>query len=237
MSAPEAATSPSTRAQGVLDTRRALERWDADPGRVLGPWFAWGLVLALALLASVWLVSLFANPDPVGAFIPGEPNPAEIARILTNNLLVLALHATACVAGFIAGSSLRHDVARRTGLSRLVHEKAGQVAIAWVVLATAFSLVTQALTLGAQGATLADELGISSLTLIATALPHALLELTAIFLPLAAFLIASRRDQWSDLLAATLVTVSLALPMLVAAAVIEVYVWPELLISVSPFLP
>ena len=45
-------------------------------------------------------------------------------------------------------------------------------------------------------------------------LPHALIELTAVFLPLAAWLIASRRDEWGDLLAATFVTVAIALPML-----------------------
>jgi uncharacterized membrane protein SpoIIM required for sporulation len=65
-------------------------------------------------------------------------------------------------------------------------------------------------------------------------LPHALPELTALFLPLAAWLIASRRGEWSQLLAATLITVLLAIPVLIAAAAIEVYLWPRILEAASP---
>ena len=49
-------------------------------------------------------------------------------------------------------------------------------------------------------------------------LPHAIPELTALFLPLAAWLIASRRGEWNQLLAATFVTVAIAIPVLVVAA-------------------
>jgi uncharacterized membrane protein SpoIIM required for sporulation len=59
-------------------------------------------------------------------------------------------------------------------------------------------------------------------------LPHALPELVALFLPLAAWIIASRRGEWEQLLAATLVTVAVAVPVLVIAAFIEVYVSPHL---------
>jgi uncharacterized membrane protein SpoIIM required for sporulation len=65
-------------------------------------------------------------------------------------------------------------------------------------------------------------------------LTHALPELTALFLPLAAWLIASRRGEWNQLLAATFITVALAIPVLVVAAMIEVYVWPQILEAVSP---
>ena len=49
-------------------------------------------------------------------------------------------------------------------------------------------------------------------------LPHAIPELIALFLPLAAWIIASRRGEWDQLLAATVVTVAIAVPMLVVAA-------------------
>ena len=52
-------------------------------------------------------------------------------------------------------------------------------------------------------------------------------ELTALFLPLAAWVIASRRGDWHELMAATLVTVGVAVPVLVAAALVEVYVSPR----------
>ena len=46
-------------------------------------------------------------------------------------------------------------------------------------------------------------------------LPHAIPELIALFLPLAAWIIASRRGEWDQLLAATVVTVAIAVPVLV----------------------
>ncbi|MBN9624358.1 MAG: hypothetical protein J0H06_15675, partial [Actinobacteria bacterium] len=56
-----------------------------------------------------------------------------------------------------------------------------------------------------------------------------------LFLPLAAWLIASRRGQWNQLLAATAVTVVIAVPMLIVAALIEVYLWPHILRSLSDY--
>ena len=55
-----------------------------------------------------------------------------------------------------------------------------------------------------------------------------------LFLPLAAWLIASRKGEWNQLLAATLVTVLIAVPTLIVAATIEVYVWPHILEALSP---
>jgi uncharacterized membrane protein SpoIIM required for sporulation len=123
---------------------------------------------------------------------------------------------------------------QRTGLSRWIHVKAGEFAILFVCAVTLFSLSTQALYLGFQGATIASQLHFSHAALVLSVLPHAIPELTALFLPLAAWLIASRRGQWNQLLAATLVTVLLAIPVLVAAATIEVYVWPHILEALSP---
>jgi hypothetical protein len=226
--------------QGLRDTRGALRRFSQHPGRVVGPWFAGSFAIAVTLLCAVWLISLPIAPDLTTIAIPGVADPVDLGdflSILSNNLLVLALHAAACVAGFIAGASLPLAARGMTGMNRRIHEKAGPIAISWVVLVTTFSLFAQAFALGFHGATLAHQFGISTFVLILTALPHALLELTAVFLPLAAWLIASRRDEWQDLLAATLLTVALALPMLVAAALIELYLWPELLRDVSPFPP
>ncbi|HEV2773286.1 MAG TPA: hypothetical protein VGV57_10765 [Thermoleophilaceae bacterium] len=40
---------------------------------------------------------------------------------------------------------------------------------------------------------------------------------------------ASRRGQWSELLAATVVTVAIAAPVLVASAFLETYVTPDVI--------
>ncbi len=223
--------------QGMRDTRGALARWHDDPAPILRAWFGGALAVAAALLVAVWVVASLTTPDLTPLFIPGvtaAPDAGDVAGVLSLNALVLALHATACVAGFIAGSSLVLSAERRSGHSRWVHEKARPVALGWVVLVTGFSLVTQAYALGLTGAQLANQLAISPGALVLSVLPHALPELVALFLPLAAWTIASRRDGWHDLLAATVATVAIAIPILVASALWETYVWPVLLERVSP---
>jgi len=223
--------------QGLRDTRATFERWAADPRAILVPWLLGALAIAIALLASVWVIAASVRPDVSTTLIAGLNTAADgeaIARILVRNSLVLALHALACVAGFMAGASLPLQVEHKTGLSRVVHEKAGPFAIVFVSAATLFSLVTQAWVLGSVASDLANQLAVSPLTLILTLMPHALPELVGLFLPLAAWLIASRRDRWEELLAATFVTVAIAIPLVVAAAFVEVHFWPDLLRAVSP---
>ena len=222
---------------GMHDTRVTLQRWNQAPGPVVRGWTLGALAISLALLGAVWLVGSLAAPDPTRPWLPGlnaEADFEAVRRVLLRNSLVLALHAMACVAGFIAGSSLPHQAEHHKGWYRAVHDRAGPLAIGFVVLATGFSLVTQAYALGLGAATLAASLGISELTLVLTLLPHALPELVALFLPLAAWTIASRGGRWHELLAATLVTTLLAAPVLIVTACVEVYAWPHLLRAVSP---
>jgi Stage II sporulation protein M len=219
-------------------SRETLAEWRAGRWRVLGGWFALSFAIAVALLCAVLATSGLLTPDLTPWKIPGYNEPSrfsEMLPILYRNGLVLALHATACVAGFIAGASMPLAAEQRTGISRWVHVKAGQLAILFVAAVTLFSLSTQALFLGFQGSTLAFQLHISRFELVASVLPHALIELSALFLPLAAWLIASRRGQWNQLLAATAVTVAIAVPMLILAATVEVYVWPHILHAMSDF--
>lgn len=222
---------------GMQDTREALAAWNERPWAVLRGWLALSVAIALTLLGAVWVVSGLLTPDITPIHLPGltEPSyPADLLPILWRNSLVLALHGTACVAGFIAGASMPIAAAQRTGFSRWIHVKAGEFAIVFVAAVTLFSLSTQALYLGFQGSTIAYQLHISHATLILSVLPHAIPELTALFLPLAAWLIASRRGQWNQLLAATFITVLLAIPVLVVTATIEVYLWPDVLKALSP---
>jgi hypothetical protein len=146
---------------GMRDTRETLEVWSERPWRVLGGWVALSLAVAVALLTATWVVAGLLTPDltPIhlaGLTYPSEPD--DLLPILWRNSLVLALHGTACVAGFIAGASMPIAAAQRTGLSRWVHVKAGELAILFVCAVTLFSLSTQALYLGLQGSTLAYQL-------------------------------------------------------------------------------
>jgi hypothetical protein len=222
---------------GMRDTRETLEAWGDHPWAVLRSWLALSVAIALTLLGATWFVAGQLTPDITPIHLPGltEPSsPADLLPILWRNSLVLALHGTACVAGFIAGASMPIAADQRTGISRWVHVKMAEFAILFVCAVTLFSLCTQALYLGFQGSTIAFQLEIPRLVLILTVLPHAIPELSALFLPLAAWLIASRRGEWNQLLAATLITVLLAIPVLIASATVEVYVWPHILEAVSP---
>jgi len=227
---------PATRyafVYGVRRTHETLRSWQDDPWPAVRRWFAGAVAAAVVLLAATWLI---AGVSGAGGFIVQTIAPpftvgnlGQVGMIVVKNLLVLALHAMACVAGFIAGSSLPMQAQGRSGVTRVIHERGGRFAIIFVVAATTFSLSAQAVVLGGETASVAAALHTSPGILLVVLLPHALIELTALFLPLAAWIIASRRGEWDQLLAATVVTVALALPMLVFAALLEVYVSPHIL--------
>jgi stage II sporulation SpoM-like protein len=222
--------------RGLRDTRATFAAWNRAPGRVLGGWLALSLAIAVGLLGATWAVASLSRPDLSPFVLPGLQVPARLGdalHVLARNALVLALHGFACVAGFIARSSLPLEAERHTGAWRWVHDRAGGLAVGFVGLATVFSLSTQAYVIGGQASTLAHELGISPGLLIVGLLPHALPELTALFLPLAAWLLASRHGRWNELLAATFVTCGLAAPVLVVCSLVEVYVSPRLVAALA----
>ena len=218
--------------RGIAHTRETLDAWNDRPWPVLRGWLAGSLAITGLLLLSVGIIGSISLPDATAFTLPGlhtDPSVDQVGDVLFRNGLVLALHAMACVAGFIAGSSLPLEAERYSGVWRWIHDKAGPLAIAFVTGATAFSLLTQSYVLGFATSTLADQLDVSPALLVVGLLPHALPELVALFLPLAAWIIASRRGEWHQLLAATFATVLLAAPVLVAAAFVEVYASPGLL--------
>ena len=95
--------------RGMDATRSALRRWNDSPWDALSAWTTLAIVIAVALLGAVLVVSTIARPDPTPLSLPGltdSPSVGAVGSVLFRNSLVLALHATACVAGFIAGSSL-----------------------------------------------------------------------------------------------------------------------------------
>jgi hypothetical protein len=200
---------------------------------VLRAWFAGSLTVAGLLLLTIWIVAAVktGTRGPVSLarppFVVG--GPADFARIVSHNLLVLALHAMACVAGFIAGSSLPLQAQQRTGFMRLLHERGKPMAIGFVMCAITFSLSWQTYALGTALAHVSASAHVSTTLLLVGLLPHALPELVALFLPLSAWMVASRRKEWDRLLAATFLTVGVAIPMLVLTGLWEVFVAPHVL--------
>ena len=212
----------------MRETRETLDRWGQRKARVLGDWTFKSLCIALSMLLAVYIVSLLAKPIDTPALpnILGEPHAADVLLVFMRNMLLLALCAG------LTGMRLAVEGQYKSGANRWVHEHAGPAAMVFVSGATIFSMTTQTWILGHQVADLAYTLDLPQSTLMLTVLPHAVLELTAVFLPLAAFLTASRDGDWHELLAATIVTVSVAIPMIIVAAVLEAYLWPQTLQAV-----
>jgi hypothetical protein len=220
--------------QGIADTKIALRLWQRSPMLVLRPWGAGSLLVAVGLLLATWVIAVLSRPDITELHFAGVTDRATLGDygfVLFRNSLVLALHAMACVAGFMAGSSLPQVAEGKNGVWRRIHDVAGPLAIGFVVLATTFSLATQAWVLGGDASTLAGQLDLSPAVLLAAISLHAIPELFALFLPLAAWIIASRRGRWDELLAATFVTVAIAVPILLLAGAVEVYVTPRVLLA------
>ncbi|MBV9213351.1 MAG: stage II sporulation protein M [Actinobacteria bacterium] len=220
--------------QGMSDTKLTLAEWNRNPWPVFRTWLLWSLAVALGLLCAVYVVASMSRPDPTPLVLPGVNSAATLGdarHVLFRNLLVLALHSMACVAGFMAGSTVPQQAALRNGFSRWIHEKAGKFAIAFVIGATTFSLSTQAYVLGHAASTVSAHLGIGLAPLLLALSLHALPELTALFLPLAAWVVASRRGDWHKLLAATVVTTAVSLPVLMISCLVEVYVTPHLILA------
>ena len=218
---------------GLRRTRGALAEWRQDPWPILRAWLLGSLAAATLLLLAVLAIAALEYPTRHGQTPTGPPffvgDRLDLARTFGHNMLVLALHAMACVAGFIAGSSLPLQAEQHSGFVRTIHERGRPFAMAFVIGATTFSLSLQAYVIGTGVAHVATGLNVSPGLLLVGLLPHALPELVALFLPLAAWIVASRRGEWDTLLAATFVTVALAIPILVMTAVWEVYVAPRLL--------
>lgn len=209
--------------QGWPHTRATLRRWNAAPGRLLVAWSLGSLLVTGLLLAATWFVAANALPDATRHSYPGLTRPATLADfgfVARRNFTVLALHSLACVAGFMAGWVRPGEQATRA------QRHAAPLAIIFVTAATLFSLIAQANALGHGAADLAWTLGVEPHTLLLRLLPHALPELFAVFLPLAAWSIASRRGAWDELLAATIATTAIAGPLVLLAAAIETWVTP-----------
>jgi hypothetical protein len=226
----------STLTVGITATRSALADWIDDPWKVTRPWIGGSASAACLLLLGTLVVAEVVTPDR-GIYLGVPPvtaaGPSYVLTIFGHNLLVLAFHSMACVAGFIAGSSLPHEAARLKGTHRLVHQYGAKLAIAFVAVATTFSMSYQVWLLGTAAASVGYELHVSPALLLLALLPHAAPELVALFLPLAAWVIASRRGTWDQLLAAALITTVLAIPLLIAAATWETYGAPQLIALVA----
>ena len=185
-----------------------------------------------ALLFAVWVVASLTEPDPSGAFFPGVSYPADDRRLRLRALpqRPRAGAARARLRRRLHGRLVAADgrPSEYTGLWRKVHETRRPAGDRFRDPRHRASRSARRRTRSVRGTSdLAGELGRARRCCCSSACSRTRCpELTALFLPLAAWTIASRRGAWQDLLAATFVTVAIAVPVLVAAAAVETWVSP-----------
>ncbi len=199
----------------AADRARRCAAGRRAPGSRAAEWALGSLVVAVALLAATWYVAVLSRPDPTPYAFPGLTRPAHVGDflfVLYRNGLVLALHA----------HGLRRRLHRRLAAlpgsgprAERAHARATPAAArspSWPPRRCS-RCPRRPRARHAAPRDLSAELGVSPLVLLATLTPHALPELFALFLPLAAWLLAGRRGAWDELLAATLATTACAVPL------------------------
>lgn len=220
----------------LRDVREAVVEWRrAGLVPTIGLWSLVSLVIAVALIVATGAIAMMSAPtedyDLAGVSRPVEDG--DLGFIVTGNLLVLALHALACLAAYLARRSLPAEASRYRSRWRNLNTRVGAAALVCVAAATVASFTTQARALGAAAATVAHHLDTTPWMLLAVVSVHALPELAAMFLPLAAWaLLGVRGGRWNDLLAATVATSAVAVPVIVVSGWIEVGLTPQLINAV-----
>jgi lipopolysaccharide export LptBFGC system permease protein LptF len=137
---------------------------------------------------------------------------------------VLLLHLLVCFATYLVRRSLPLQAHEMSGVQGWVHRHAGTPALLSVVALTVFSIVQQALNLGHALADVAGQGTMTQAEILVRLLPHALPELIAVFLPLAAVMWLESRARNRELLAAVAACTVVAVPIVVLSAFVEVVV-------------
>jgi hypothetical protein len=187
------------------------------PARIIAPWVLGALALGALLLGGALLVALTtaAGPHPyLPTFADDTAGMVDVGRIFVRNALVLALNTMVCIAIYLATRPPASPA----------QERAGALALSVIAGLTLFAFTSMTWRLGHDMASAAQTLGLTSPGLVVRLSVHAVPELTALFLPLAACLSLCRRGRHDDLAAAGLVCAGVALPLVALCAYIEVYV-------------
>ena len=189
-------------------------------------WLPAALVMAAAMLFGVLVVGLLSGearkvPPSGPPFVVG--NLSDVARTMGENLLVLLLYAT----GSVAAAGIQRWRSGKAQPTTARQDSAGRLATGMVVGLLLVVTCREVVVLGHGLAGFANYFYVPRWRLWLGVLPDALPELTAMLLPVAAWRYAGRRGQLERLPALTVIAVLAALPLLSAAALIEVYVSPK----------
>jgi hypothetical protein len=216
----------AARDAAVADTRAALSSWLRRPSQLL-PWVGLSAIVSAILLLGTYIVAIATPADPSGgALIAADPSArwVDFGFVLGRNFTVLLLHLLVCFATYLVRRSIPIQAGELSGVQGWVHRHAQRPALLVVIALTVFSIVQQALNLGHGLASVAAQGQYAEAGILVRLLPHAVPELVAVFLPLAAVVWLEAQDRNRDLLAAVAACTVVAVPVIVVSAWIEVAV-------------
>lgn len=200
------------------------------------------------MFLSIWAASsyLAGNGYVGGEYVPvfsrQDNSISSFLSIFKNNVTVLAIHFFACVAAFLVDQQVNFFIEKRISheevvtkleqgagidfTSRQQHSQMiiGKITMTVVSAFVLFSAIRQVIIISTQIVSSAGTLDIAVTDLMARAALHAFLELTVIFLPLAAAIILSRKGQENKLLAGAILSAMIAVPTLLLTAAIETWI-------------
>lgn len=203
-------------------------------------WFALATVIAAIMLVGVLLATAFLPSAQIplsgSLLLDRVPTLAHVRYVFLRNLLVLAIHVGACYVGVIIGREYTPLPSKWARWSRWHQElpawtKRG--ALTYALCATTVSVALQTTNLGFTLIDLSTTLHLSPAHLLLLVLPHAIPELVGVFLPLALFIIQARKGELTALGSYTCQAAAMALPLILGAAFIEVYLTPQLIANAT----
>lgn len=226
-----------------------IKQWLADRGRVARSWVALSFAISLFMFISIWIgASYLSSHGFIGEEVSYRPlfstkgNFSAFINIFLANVMVLGVHFFACVGAYLVNKRVNHFLENRlskdeiidnlnrgedinfTSRQQDISHQVGRLSIVLIASLVIFSITRQIIILSTHIAGASQSLDIPITTLMARAALHAFLELTAIFLPLAADLILSKQGRWQELLAGAWFSLAIAIPMLLLTAAIETWV-------------
>jgi hypothetical protein len=191
--------------------------------------------MLVGVLVVAWLLPAAPTSTSTSLLLDRTPTLAHVRLVFLRNLLVLAIHLAACYVGAVIGRPYQPLAGRwrRWGRWGRWHSELPawmkHGALAYALTATLVSVVLQTIGLGFTLADLAATLHLSPARLLILVLPHAVPELVGVFLPLALFIIQARKGELEPLGLYARQAAALALPLVLVAAFIEVYLAPALI--------
>jgi hypothetical protein len=216
------------RLTGIQYLRASYARWPQFSRWLIVSFLIACCMLVGTALAATWAAAPDASAGDYNLLVNSSDRWGDWQYLLIRNHLVLGIHFGACIIGAIIGRRRGyHGNVSSHSFNPDLPKWVSHAALWYAWIVTLSSIVAQTLKSGEIVADVAASLGVPPSLLVCALVPHALIELTAIFLPLGLFIREARVGKLDNMGLWSVQAALVAIPMLVVAATIEVLVSPH----------